>query len=66
MSKDKYASIFSPQMEAIVCVTLQIFSAACVALKIGKYHSATPQFLLGNIQARDAFKVKSVALVRNI
>ena len=49
MSKDKHASISSPQMEAIVFVTLEMFSAACVALKIRKYHSDTPQFLLGNI-----------------
>jgi len=66
MCKDKYASIFSLQIEAIVFVTLEIFSTACVALKIVVYHSDTPHFLLGNIQARDAFIFKSIALERNI
>ena len=37
MSKDKYTSIFSPQMEAIVYIILQIFYAMRAVLKIGKY-----------------------------
>ena len=37
MSKDKYPSIFSPQMEAIVFIILQIFYATCAVLKIGEY-----------------------------
>ena len=37
MSKDKYPSIFSPQMEAIVFIILQIFFATRAVLKIGKY-----------------------------
>ena len=39
MSKDKYPSIFSPQMEAIVFTFLQIFYARCAVLKIfaGEY-----------------------------
>ena len=37
MSKDKYPSIFSPQMEAIVFITLQIFYATRAVLKIGEY-----------------------------
>ena len=37
MSKDKYPSIFSPQMEAIVIIILQIFYATRAVLKIGKY-----------------------------
>ena len=36
MSKDKYPSIFSPQMEGIVFIILQIFFASCVILKIGE------------------------------
>ena len=32
MSKDKYPSIFSPQMEAIVFIILQIFYAARAGL----------------------------------
>ena len=34
MSKDKYPSIFSPQMEAIVFIILQIFFAKHTKLKI--------------------------------
>ena len=34
MSKDKYPSIFSPQMEAIVFIILQIFFATRAVLKI--------------------------------
>ena len=37
MSKDKYPSIFSPQMEAIVFSILQIFYIARAVLKIGGY-----------------------------
>ena len=37
MSADKYASIFSCQMEAIVFFILQILFAARVVLKIGEY-----------------------------
>ena len=37
MSKDKYSSIFSLQMEAIVFIILQIFFATRVVLKIGEY-----------------------------
>ena len=35
MSKDKYPSIFSPQMEAIGFIILQIFYATRAVLKIG-------------------------------
>ena len=37
MSKDKYPSIFSPQMEAIVFIILQIVFATRAVLKIGEY-----------------------------
>ena len=37
MSKDKYPSIFSPQMETIVFTILQIFFATRAVLKIGEY-----------------------------
>ena len=37
MSKDKYPSIFSPQMEAIVFIILQIFFATHEVFKIGEY-----------------------------
>ena len=37
MSKDKYPSLFSPQMATIVFIILQIFSATRAVLKIGEY-----------------------------
>jgi len=37
MSKDKYPSSFSPQMEAIMFIILQIFSATRAVVKIGEY-----------------------------
>jgi len=42
MSKDKYPSIFSPQMEAIVFITLQIFFATRAVLKIGNILGYSP------------------------
>ena len=39
MSKDKYPSIFSRQMKAIVFIILQIFFATRAVLKIGEYIS---------------------------
>ena len=37
MSKDKYLSIFFPQMATIVFIILQIFFATRAVLKIGEY-----------------------------
>ena len=37
ISKDKYPSIFSPQMEAIVFIILQIFFAKRAIFKFGEY-----------------------------
>ena len=37
MSKDKYPSIFSPQMATILFIILQIFFATRAVLKIGEY-----------------------------
>ena len=37
MSKDKYPSIFSLQMEAIVFIILEIFFLTRAVLKIGEY-----------------------------
>ena len=54
MSRDKYRSIFSGQMEAMVLIILQIFFTKCANLKIREYYSDIPQFLLG-IQSPDAF-----------
>ena len=42
MPKDKYPSIFSPQMEAVVFIILQIFFAKGAALKIGGYLTIRP------------------------
>ena len=49
MSKDKYPCIFSPQMEAIVFIILQIFFATRAVLKIGLYPRIFPSF-----RSRDA------------
>ena len=37
MSKDKYSSIISPQMEAIVFIIFQTFLATRAVLKSGEY-----------------------------
>ena len=47
MSKDKYPSIFSPQMEAIVFIILQIFYATSAVLKIGEYLTIIPWARVG-------------------
>ena len=47
MSKDKYPSIFSPKMEAIVFIILQIFFATRAVLKIGEYCRIFPSFSWG-------------------
>ena len=47
MSKDKYPSIFSRQMKAIVFITLQIFFATRAVLKIGEYPRIFSSFSWG-------------------
>ena len=47
MSKDKYPSTFSPQMEAIMFIILQIFFAMHAVLKIGEYSWIFPSFSWG-------------------
>ena len=47
MSKDKYPSIFSPQMATIVFIILQIFFATRTVLKIGEYLTIRPVALSG-------------------
>ena len=42
MSKDKYPSIVSPQMETVVFIILQIFFATRAVLKIGEYSWISP------------------------
>ena len=49
MSKDKYLSIFLPQMEAIMFIILQIFFTTCTVLKIGEYSRIFPSFFSGRI-----------------
>ena len=51
MSKGKYPSIFSPQMEAIVFIILQIFFATRAIFKIGEYSR-----IFWNIRSRDALR----------
>ena len=47
MSKDKYPSIFLPQMEAIVFIILQIFFATRAIFKIGEYSRIFHSFSWG-------------------
>ena len=47
MSKNKYPSIFSPQMATIVFIILQIFFATRAVLKIGEYLTIRPFALKG-------------------
>ena len=47
MSKDKYPIVFSPKMEAIVFIILQIFFAMRTVLKIGEYSRIFPSFSWG-------------------
>ena len=42
VSKEKYPSIFSPRMEAIVFIIFQIFSATRAIFKIGGYLTIRP------------------------
>ena len=44
MSKDKYPSIFSPQMEAIVFIIVQFFFATRALLKMGNILGYSPVF----------------------
>ena len=47
MSKNKYPSIFLPQLEAVVFIILQISFAMCADLKIGEYPRIFPTFSWG-------------------
>ena len=47
MSKDKYPSMFSPQMETIVFIILPIFYTMCPVLKIGGYSQISPSLSWG-------------------
>ena len=47
MSKDKYPRIFSPQMEAIVFIILQIFFETRAIFKIGEYLTIIPWARIG-------------------
>ena len=56
MSKDKYPSIFLPQMEAIVSIILQIFFATRAVLKIGGYSRISLSFswrIFGHVTCLD-------------
>ena len=56
LSKDKYPSIFSHKMGAIVFIILQIFFATHAVLKIEGISSDMPKLYLGHIRSRDAFR----------
>ena len=65
MSKDKYPSIFSPQMETIVFIILQIFFATRAILKIGEYyrkiHCLTSEFLV-KFHAKNRYRTRREAM----
>ena len=44
MSKDKYPGIFSPQIQTIVFIILQIFFATRAVLKFGENSRIVPSF----------------------
>ena len=51
-----YLNIFSPQMEAIVFIILQMFFATRVVLKIGGYSQISPSFswaIFGHVMCLD-------------
>ena len=59
MSKDKYPSIISNQMEAIVFIILQIFFATRVLLKIREYSRIFPSFgwaIFGHVTCLDQLR----------
>ena len=47
MSKDKYPSIFSPQVVAIGFIIIKLFFATSAVLKIGEYLTIRPVALSG-------------------
>ena len=56
MSKNKYPSMFSPQMEAIVFIIFQIFFATRAVLKIGEYYRIFPSYgweIFGHVTCLD-------------
>ena len=56
MSKDKYPSIFSPQMKVIVFIILLIFFAVRAVLKIGEYSRIFSSFswgIFGHVKCLD-------------
>ena len=53
MSKDKYPSIFLPQMETIVFIILQMFHATRAVLKIGVYSWLSPWGIFGHVMCLD-------------
>ena len=56
MSKDKYPSIFPPQMVTIVFIILEIFFATRAVLKIGEYSRIFPSFsweIFGHVTCLD-------------
>ena len=49
MSKNKYSSMFSPQMEAFVFSIYQIFFATRAVLKIGEYYPSYGWEIFGHL-----------------
>ena len=64
MSKDKYPSIFSPQMATIVFIILQIFFATRAVLKTGEYLVNKPLRAAGmsadNVRGREIVRKMNI------
>ena len=60
ISKGKYPNIFSPQMEAIVFIILQIFFVPYTVLEIGGYSRISSSFswgIFGHVTCLDQSRV---------
>jgi len=70
MSKDKYSSIFSRQMEAIVFIILQIFFATRAVLKIEEISRIFPSFgwgIFGHVTYLDQSRAReNICCIRSV
>ena len=63
MFKDKYPSIFSPEMATIVFTILQIFFITRAVLKIGEYSRIFPSFswgIFGHVMRLGQSRIKKI------
>ena len=68
ISVDKYPSIFSPQLEAIMFIIVQMFFATRAVLKIGEYSSIFLSFswgIFGHVTCR-SLRDKAVPSIKSL